>query len=172
MAQINLYDSTVPANAPVRSKRQYLPAATTSANSVGVILVQEFGQQPWILQAMAAVQEAVQNCIQNLSGTVAPVMNADALVPGAGGYAMPARTREELQASSAQAAHAGQVSQARAAQVQAAQQAEVALANGQLDMFAVLQDKAGLQDPASQGIPPTAPAPEVQSESGSDEWLL
>jgi hypothetical protein len=136
-----------------------------------VILVQEYGQQPWILQAMTAVQEAVQNCVQNLSGTMAPRMNAEPLVAGAGAqqYAMQARTPAELQASAAQAAHAGQVSQARANQLQLAQQAETALANGQLDMFAVLQKQAGLQDPASQGMPPTA---EVQSESGSDEWLI
>lgn len=136
-----------------------------------MILVQEFGQQPWILQAMQAVQEAVQNCITNLSGTAAPAMNAEPLVPGQGGYAMPARTAAELQASAAAAAHAGQVSQARAGQKQAAQQAEAALANGQLDMFAVLQQQAGVQDPASQGMPPTAPAPEVQ-DAGSDEWIL
>lgn len=134
-----------------------------------MILVQEYGQQPWILQAMTAVQEAVQNCVQNLSGTMAPRMNADPLVPGQGGYAMQARTPAELQASAAQAAHAGQVSQARSNQLNLAQQAETALANGQLDMFAVLQKQAQIQDPASQGMPPTA---EVQSESGSDEWLI
>ncbi len=137
-----------------------------------MILVKDFGEQTWILQAMTAVQEAVQNCITNLSGTVAPPMNAEPLVPGQGGYAMPARTAAELQASAAQAAHSGQVSQARESQQQAARQAELALANGQLDMFAVLQKQAGVQDPASEGVPPTAPAPEVKSESGSDEWLL
>ena len=132
-----------------------------------MILVQEFGQQAWILQCMQAVQNATQNCIENLSGTQAPAMNADPLGQG-GQYAFAARTAQELQASAAQAAHAGQVSDARAQQAAAAQQADVALANGQLDMFAVLQGEAGLQDPASQGMPPT----EAPNEPGSDEWIL
>lgn len=132
-----------------------------------MILVQEFGQQQWILQAMSAVQNAVQNCIENLSGTMAPVVNAEPLGQG-GQYAFPARTAAELQESAAEAAHAGQVSVAREAQVAHAAQADIALANGQLDMFAVLQKQAGLQDPASQGMPPT----EASSEPGSDEWIL
>ncbi len=130
-------------------------------------MVQEFGQQAWILQAMTAVQNAIQNCIENLSGTQAPAMNADPLGQG-GTYAFAARTAAELQASAAQAAHAGQVSDARVQQAAAAQQADVALANGQLDMFAVLQGQAGLQDPASQGMPPT----EVPNEPRSDEWII
>jgi hypothetical protein len=42
------------------------------------------------------------------------------------------------------------------------------MAQGKVDMFEVLQRQAGLQDPASQGMPPT----EVSSEPGSDEWIL
>lgn len=134
---------------------------------MAVILVQKFGQQAWILQAMTAIQEATQNCIENLSGTMGPVVNNNPLGQG-GQYAYPARTAEELRSSSAAAAHAGQVSAAQAAQKAHADQADIALANGQLDMFAVLQEQAGLQDPASQGMPPT----ETPNEPGSDEWIL
>lgn len=116
---------------------------------------------------MQACQEAVQNCIEMLSGTVAPRMNNQPLGQG-GQYAFPARTREELQASAAQAAHHGQVSQAQVQQVQMAAQADQALANGELDMFAVLQRQAGFADPASQGE--AQPTPEAKG--GSNEWLL
>lgn len=117
---------------------------------------------------MAAVQEAVQNCINMLSGTAAPVGNSDPLGQG-GQYAFPARTAAEIQASVAEAAHSGVVSNAREQQLEQAQQAEVALANGQVDMFELLQKQAGLQDPASQGMPPS----EVKiDEQRIDDWIL
>lgn len=119
---------------------------------------------------MTAVQEAVQNSIEMLSGA-APQANAAPLSQG-GQYAFPARTREELQATQQQAAVNGQVSQAHPQQLQALQQAEAAMANGELDMFAVLQQRAGMVDPATQGGAPQQHAPEVTSEPASDEWIL
>lgn len=128
-----------------------------------MILVDEFGQHAWILQAMSAVQEAVQNCIENLSGTTAPATNSQPLGQG-GQYAFAARTRQELEASAHEAAVAGQVSQARVGQMESLQKSEQALAGGDVDMFALLQKRAGLQDPMAQ--------PEVKNDSGSDEWVF
>ncbi len=119
---------------------------------------------------MSACQEATQNCIEQLSGSAGPIVQAQPLGQG-GQYAFPARTAAELQASSAQAAHAGQVTAHRAQAAQLEEQSAQALANGELDMFAVLQQRAGMQDPASQGMPPSAPV-EVPNEPGSDQWLL
>ncbi len=172
MANIKLYDpATLPAAPGVirnttRRNRVYLPEARAAANAVAVVLVGKYGQVAWIMQAMTAVMEATQNCIEQLSGQAAP---ESSLPLGDGGqYNFPARTAQELQASAAQAAHVGNVSAARDAQVQHAQDADIALANGEVDMFAVLQQAAGVQDPASQGMPAT----EVPSEPGSDNWLL
>lgn len=123
---------------------------------------------------MEACQEACQNCIELLGGNAAPTMNNQPFGQG-GQYAFPARTKEELQASAAQAAHAGQVSAAHVQQIQAAQQSEQALANGDLDMFAVLQKQGGFADPATQGMPPPAPTPQPAQEAPKNdggEWLL
>lgn len=173
MVNVNLYDATQPTRgAPARRrKREYLPAATAAANQVGVVLVKEFGQQGWILQAMEACREAVQNCIEMLSGAPAPTMNNQPL--GAGGkYAFPARTAQELQASASEASHSGHVSQAHAAQAQLAAQADQAMANGELDMFAQLQQQANLADPASQGMPPQQPQQQETPDAGRNDWLL
>jgi hypothetical protein len=132
-----------------------------------MILVEKYGQQQWILQCMNGIQECVQNSVQMLSGA-APVHNAVGLAQG-GRYTHPARTAAEIQATQEQAAVAGMVSPAAPGQAVAAGQAEQALADGQLDMFALLQKQAGLQDPASQGMPAQeAPV----NEPGSDEWIL
>lgn len=115
---------------------------------------------------MAGIQECVQNSVDMLSG--AAPMPSQPIGQG-GEYAFPARTAAELQATRNQAAHAGQVSAAHDAQVVAQAQADQALANGQLDMFAVLQQAAGTADPASQGMP----AQEAQSsEPATDDWLI
>lgn len=116
---------------------------------------------------MNGIQECVQNSVEMLSGTVAPTPSQP--IGQGGEYAFPARTAAELQASQQQAAHAGQVSAAHDAQVAAQAQADQALANGQLDMFAVLQKAAGTADPATQGMPaPEAPA----NEPAADDWIL
>ena len=167
MGTIKLYDPTTPTRggAP-RAKRQYLPAATEAANAVAVILVKHFGQQAWILQCMTGIQECVQNSVDMLSG--APPTPAQPIGQG-GQYAFPARTAAELQSSRQQAAHAGQVSAAHENQLAAQAQADLALANGQLDMFAVLQNAAGTADPATQGMEAQeAPA----SEPATDDWLI
>ena len=135
---------------------------------MAVILVEKYGQAPWILQCMNAVQEGVQNSIEMLSGP-APQANAQPLAPG-GRYTMPARTAAELQASQAQAAINGAVTPATVQQQQAAQQADAAMAAGQVDMFAQLQHAAGMQDPATGQVAPQ-PA-EAPSEPGIDEWLV
>ena len=167
MGTIKLYDPTTPTRggAP-RAKRQYLPAATEAANAVAVILVKHFGQQAWILQCMAGIQECVQNSVDMLSG--AAPMPSQPIGQG-GEYAFPARTAAELQATRNQAAHAGQVSAAHEDQITAQAQADQALANGQLDMFAVLQKAAGTADPASQGMP-AQEAP--NNDPASDDWIL
>lgn len=132
-----------------------------------MILVKHFGQQQWILQCMTGIQECVQNCVEQLSGTMAPI--AQQPIGQGGQYAFPARTAAELQASSQAAAHAGQVSAAHDAQVAAQAQADQALANGQLDMFAVLQNAAGTADPATQGVPANEPAP---AKEPTTDWIL
>ena len=164
MGTIKLYDPTTATRgrAP-KAHRQYLGAATEAANAVAVILVKHFGQQQWILQCMDGIRECVQNCVEQLSGTIAPT--AQQPIGQGGEYAFAA----ELQASRQQAAHAGQVSAAAEAQVAAQAQADQALANGQLDMFAVLQQAAGTADPATQGMPAQeAPA----NEPAADDWIL
>jgi hypothetical protein len=134
---------------------------------VAVILVKHFGQQQWILQCMTGIQECVQNCVEQLSGTIAPTPSQP--IGQGGQYAFPARTAAELQASRQAAAHAGQVSAAHENQLAAQAQADQALANGQLDMFAVLQQAAGTADPATQGMPAQeAPA----NEPPADDWIL
>lgn len=74
----------------------YLSEARASANAVGQVLVAKYGQHPWILQIMEGVQSFVDRAIQQLSGSAGPAQNS---MPGdlqAGGYAMPARTREDV----------------------------------------------------------------------------
>lgn len=117
---------------------------------------------------MTAVQEAVQNSIEMLSGQ-APQANAMPISQG-GQYAFPARTRQELQATQDQAAVNGDVSRASPQQVAAQQQADQAMAAGQVDMFAQLQRAAGMQDPAATGGEPQKQ--EVRSEPASDDWIL
>ena len=167
MANINIYQPGQPANRqaqPTRAKRHYLPESVAAANAVAVILAEAYGQQQWILQCMTAVQEAVQNSIEMLSGQP-PAGNGLGLNQG-GQYQFAARTAAELQATQAEAAVGGQVSPATRQQQQAGAQAEAAMAAGQVDMFAQLQQAAGLQDPASNQ------APTQTHEPTTDEWLV
>lgn len=116
---------------------------------------------------MTGIQECVQNCVEQLSGTIAPTPSQP--IGQGGQYAFPARTAAELQASRQQADHSGQVSAAHESQIAAQAEADQALANGQLDMFAVLQQAAGTADPATQGMPAQeAPA----DEPPADDWLI
>jgi hypothetical protein len=136
---------------------------------VAVILVERYGQAQWILQCMNAIQEAVQNSIEMLSGQ-APQSNALALGQG-GQYAFAARTAAELQQTQDQAAVNGVVSPATVQQQKAGQQADAAMAAGNVDMFQVLQRAAGMQDPATSQAPPQQQQ-EAPNEPGSDEWLI
>ena len=165
---IERYDGGRPANQQQRQPKQYLPEATAAANAVAVILVEKYGQQAWILQCMTGIQECVQNSVHMLSGS-APIQNQMPIRQG-GRYTQPARTAQELQATMALAADSGQVSRAAPQQREMANQADTALANGDLDMFAVLQRQAGLQDPATGQVAPQQQ--EAQNEPGSDEWIL
>lgn len=133
-----------------------------------MILVKTHGQQPWILQCMNAVQEAVQNSIEMLSGQ-GPQGNQLPIRQG-GQYSFPARTAQELQATQDQVANNGTVTPASDQQAQAAHQADIAMANGQVDMFAQLQQAAGMQDPATGQVAPQQQ--EAPSEPTSDEWLI
>lgn len=75
----------------VRRTRKFLAEATAAAEATGDILVRRFGSQQWILQVMEAVQNAVQNGIENLSATQVGANSH----PG-DEYRFRARTREEL----------------------------------------------------------------------------
>ena len=120
---------------------------------------------------MNAIQEAVQNSIEMLSG-MAPQANAMPLGRG-GQYSFPARTAQELQATQDQAVVNGQVSNANVQQQQAMQKADAAMTAGDRDMFAVLQRAAGMQDPATGQVAPIQPQQqEAKNEPGSDEWIL
>ena len=131
------------------------------------MLAETYGNQPWILQCMEGIQQCVQNSIQLLSGQ--PVQGNNNALGAGGQYQFAARTAEELQATQREAAVSGTVSAASDQQVSAQQKADMALANGELDMFAVLQRQAGMQDPASQRTPQQQEAP---SEQTRDEWLI
>lgn len=77
-------------------KPVYLEEARAAANAVGQVLVAKYGQAAWILQIMEAVQAAVDRGIKQLSGSAGPQQNS---MPGdiqQQGYAMPARTGEEV----------------------------------------------------------------------------
>jgi hypothetical protein len=135
---------------------------------VAVILVQKYGEAAWILQCMTAIQEAVQNSVEMLSGAP-PQANALGLHQG-GQYQFPARTAAELQATQDQAAVGGAVTPASPQQRQAQAQADQAMAAGDMDMFSRLQRAAGMQDPATGQV---APQPtEAKSEPASDEWII
>lgn len=99
---------------------------------------------------MQMVQEAVDRGVRQLGGSQGPAVNAG---PLQGNYALPARTAEEVKV--APAAHQGHV-QGQGMNQQAVQQQNQALANGQMDMFAHLQQTAAIADPAAplgQGVP-------------------
>lgn len=133
---------------------------------MAVILAQKHGNQAWILQCMTAVQEAVQNSIEMLSGAP-PQTNAMAIGRG-GQYQFPARTAAELQATQNQAAVNGETSAPSMQQAQIMQKADAAMAAGNVDMFALLQQQAGIVDPASQGMP----VQNQEAPAGDNEWLL
>jgi len=131
-----------------------------------VILSQAYGPQPWILQCMEGILQCVQNSVDLLSGQ--PVAGNNLALHQGGQYQFAARTREELQASQHEAANAAVVTPHDPSQGTPAIQAQRAMAAGQIDMFAMLQQQAGMRDPASQGIV----AQEAPSEPGSGEWIV
>jgi hypothetical protein len=132
-----------------------------------VILSKRFGEQDWILQAMSAVQEAVQNCIENLSGSAGPQGNAMPLGHG-GQYAHPARTAAQIKATPA--AQTGESARFSVAQLATEQQSQQALADGNLDMFAKLQKSGGYADPVTQ--PQPQPQPQESNDADGNGWIL
>lgn len=146
---------------------------------------------------MHAVQEAVHRGIEMLGNSPGPAQNNQRFADGTDRrYAMPARTAAEVKV--APAASQGHV-QGRGVVPQQVEAINHALANGEMDMFAHLQQAAGLQDPVQplgqapvneprpvhrppnvqtpsglvlpQGLQPKGAAPHVE-EKGTSEWLL
>ena len=94
-----------------KPRRRFLPEATAAAEATGHILIEAYGDKPWIFQIKEAIKNAVQNGIENLSGTNV-TQNAH---PG-GNYQYPARSREELLATQHLVADARSVGKSEAAQ--------------------------------------------------------
>lgn len=80
--------------ASTKPRRQFLPEATAAAQATGDILMQRYGAQAWIDQVMDAIRNAVQNGIENLSGTSIS-SNSHPQDP----YRFGARSAEELKAT-------------------------------------------------------------------------
>ncbi len=80
-------------------RQQHLPEATAAANAAGRVLVEKYGEAPWILQAMEVVRGGIENCIRQLSGTAVPHNNAS-FNEGAR-YVHPARSADEIKADMA-----------------------------------------------------------------------
>jgi len=149
-------------------KQVYLPEARASANEVGRVLVGKYGQHPWILQIMEGVQAFVDRAIQQLGASAGPSQNSQ---PGdlQQGYAMPARTREDVVQQNPQILQ--QPSDIQAPNNQ--QLVQQGMQQDNNDMFAVLSRAA---DPAAQelghGIPnQQAPQP-MQATPTSQSGLV
>ncbi len=132
-------------------KPVYLAEARAAANAAGQILVAQYGEHPWILQIMEAVQQAVDRGVKQLSGSQAPTANA---MPGdiqSQGYVMPARTAEDVSPNFIAAPSDNPAPNQR--------DVEAAMAAGTVDMFAQL---ARVADPAPHlGQPiPNQPMPQ------------
>lgn len=69
--------------------------ATRVAQFAGQVLVESYGRQPWILQAMEAVQAGVDRAIRQLGGGQQVQANMDPFAQG-DEYRFPARTAQEL----------------------------------------------------------------------------
>lgn len=159
---------------------------------MGRILVEKYGQYPWILQIMEAVQGAVQLGIEQLSGSMGPAANSQPGDIQAQGYNMPARTREDVVQQNPQILQQpSDVPLPRNDQL-----VQQGLQEGNNDMFALL---SRAQDPAQQQlgqslpnqpqpqpmrevqqtksglVMPDGPAPQETSRTQDDEslgWLL
>lgn len=87
---------------PPKRRREFLQEARAAAEATGEILTERFGQQEWIEQVVFAVLNAVQNGIENLSGT-----SISSNAHPEDGYKFGARTAEELKQSQQLVAPAG-----------------------------------------------------------------
>lgn len=91
-----------------KPRRQFFPEASAAAAATGEILVAKYGQAEWIEQVVFAVQNAVQNGIEQLSRTSISY-NAH---PG-DEYRFDARTKDQLIQSKDLAANSGGVKAGR-----------------------------------------------------------
>lgn len=63
---------------------------------MGKVLVDVYGEQPWILQLMEAVMICVHRGVNQLGSSQGPSANAQPVDLQSQGYAMPARTKEDV----------------------------------------------------------------------------
>lgn len=126
-----------------RPPRQFLAEATAAAQAAGEILSRRYGQQPWIEQVCTAVQNAVQNGIENLSGTsISSNSHKD------DGYRFAARRKEELIAS------------------------QKLVAPGPQDAELPETSPEYVQAQRPRIIIPGAPPPKAQPAKPASQWLL
>ncbi len=148
------------------SKPVYLPEARSSANAVGQVLVAKYGQQQWLLQIMEMVMVAVDRGIKQLGGSAGPTENATGSLSAPATYALPARTREDVERDSP-----GVISSPSDSPVPGSQHlVQQGLQTDHNDLFAVLSKAA---DPATRqlghGLPGQAvpqPMQEIQESPG------
>lgn len=75
-------------------KQRHLPEAVAIGQAAAEILVERYGGQDWIFQAVDAVTLAAQRCIEQLGQST--VTGNETAIEQGGQYRFPARTREEL----------------------------------------------------------------------------
>ena len=136
-------------------KPKYLPEATAAAEAAGRVLVDHYGEQPWILQAMEVVRGGLQNAIPQLRNA-APAGNMESFQNGAG-YVMPPRTAEEIKQDMAAQRAAKPEEFAATFEQEAAEQDS---------LFARLTQTIGLEPEET----PDA-GPEHRDDSSSVPWL-
>jgi len=122
-------------------------------------LTQRFGAQPWIDQVATAVQNAVQNGIENLSGTAVST-NAHP----EDGYRFRARTKEELMQSQQLAADARDIGRKDRAQ----DPAMLRLQSMPVDDNGVLIIPGAVSIPVRQHVASPTPPKAKQPEG----WIL
>lgn len=136
---------------------------------MGQVLVAKYGQQKWLLQLMEMVQASVDRGIKQLSGTAGPTENAIGSLDAPQGYAMPARTREEVIKEDPNIVR-GQADIAAPANQQIVTQG---MQQDNNDMFALLSAAA---DPATQhlghGLPGQAQVQPMQETPSSPSGLV
>ena len=154
------------------AKPIYLPEARAAANAVGQVLVARYGQQTWLLQIMEMVQSAVDRGIKQLSGSPGPSENAAGSLAAPQGYALPARTREDVVQTTPNIQDVPSDNPVPTNQ-RMVQEAVQASNDGNMDVFAQL---AGVADPATRqlghGVPGQAQVQPMQDSAVSPSGLV